>query len=60
MKVNSSSSKVTNLNADRIDGDDSSDLVQNTGMTTFSAFGPWDTFGAPQAVDVVGQFTDFK
>lgn len=40
MKVNSSG-KVANLNADRLDGKDAGQLVENAGKTTYTVFGPW-------------------
>ena len=48
MKVDSQA-KVGNLNADKIDGKDSNEFVQNSGETTFSVFGPWIS-GDPSVV----------
>ncbi len=66
MRVNSRT-RVANLNAasagradsaanaDQLDGKDSSDFVQNSGMTTYTVFGPWIS-GDPSVVKAEQSF----
>jgi hypothetical protein len=60
--VNSTAGKATNLNADKLDGKDSGEFVQNTGEMTFSVFDSWVSSHSPSApvtVDPRGYWTTF-
>lgn len=60
--VNAAAGKAANLNADRLDGKDSGEFVQNTGEMTFSVFDSWMSSHAPSnpvMVDHRGSWTTF-
>ncbi len=60
--VNADAGKAANLNADKLDGKDSGEFVQNTGEMTFSVFDSWMSSHSPSnpvTVDYRGSWTTF-